>query len=112
MSKQVRRECAKCKGTGSVRSWGTNSSCPVCKGVGYVELANVVHAPVVTRHASDPDDLLRQAIGELDTVVIVGHTKEGHEFYASSVADGPNALWILQRGAYRLLGIVDKEPDE
>lgn len=111
MAKQFRRECAKCKGKGTTGFRRT--PCDVCGGSGFVVLGNVVHAPVVTRHASAPDDVLRQAIGELESVVVVGHTKDGHEFYASNVADGPNALWLLQRGSFRLLGVIDEvEPDE
>lgn len=109
---QYRRTCNKCNGRGylnkrpSLTGW-IRETCDVCNGNGYVELSNVAIAPIVTTLEGRPDDVLKHAIGELDKVVLVGYTKDGEEYYASSVADGPNALWLMQRGVHRLLNIVD-----
>lgn len=106
-----RRTCGQCGGKGWVRSstFGARQTCTVCKGSGYVELSNVVIAPVVTTLEGRPDDVLKHAIGELESVVVIGYTKGGEEYYASSIADGPNALWLLKRMAHNLLSIVDRE---
>lgn len=106
--------CHKCGGSGFANgSWNwAKKTCDVCNGDGYVEQTNVVVAPIITTHDDSADDVLRHTIGQLDSVVIVGHTKDGHEFYASSVADGGSALWLMQRGIHNLMNIVDKDTDE
>lgn len=63
----------------------------------------------VTRLDMDPDRLLQAAVGKLETVVIVGYDKDGREFFASSVADGAESLWLLQRSAHKLLCMPDAE---
>jgi hypothetical protein len=110
MAKEYRRECAKCRGTGTVAThfWG-KEKCDVCDGKGFVALPNVVHAPVVTRNDSDADTVLRQSLGALSHVVVVGYTHEGAEFFASNMAGGADALWHLERARHNLLNIVDKE---
>ena len=40
---------------------------------------------------------------DLKSVVICGHTKEGDEFFASSLADGGDVLWLLERSKKKLL---------
>ena len=108
----VRRECAKCGGFGKTRTGLLARVCSTCSGSGFTELSNVVHAPIVTKLDLDASQVLREAIGELDEVVIVGYTKDGHDYYASSMADGANALWHLQRGIHSLMNIVEEETDE
>lgn len=112
MAKEYRRECAKCKGTGTQRGAlgrAFKTACDVCDGKGFVVLPNVVHAPVVTRNDSDADTVLRQSLGALSHVVVVGYTHEGAEFFASNMAGGADALWHLERARHNLLNIVDKE---
>lgn len=55
------------------------------------------------------DRLLEDAIGELDEVVIIGTHKDGKEYFASSVADGPNVNWMLDRAKKALIEIVDRD---
>lgn len=115
MANELRRECAKCGGKGTQRGalgMAFKTVCETCNGRGYVTLSNVVVAPIVTQHNSDADVVLRQAIGALAQVVVVGHTVDGHEFFASNMASGPDALWLLERGRHNLLNTIDKEPDE
>lgn len=51
----------------------------------------------VTKLDLPPDQILEQAIGELEGVVIVGFAKDDQSFYgASSYADGGTALWLLE----------------
>lgn len=54
------------------------------------------------------DQVLRSAIGELDEVVIIGTHKDGKEYFASSIADGPSVNWMLDRAKKALIEIVDK----
>lgn len=52
------------------------------------------------------DKVLEAAIGELVEVVIIGTDKYGREYFASSVADGPNVNWMLDRAKKALIEIV------
>ena len=53
------------------------------------------------------DQVLKAAIGELEEVVIIGTHKDGKEYFASSIADGPNVNWMLDRAKKALIEIVD-----
>lgn len=70
-------------------------------------MGEVVELDVVTTLDIDPDRVLNKAIGELDRVVVVGFTKDGSEYFASSVADGAEVTWMLERAKYKLMKIVD-----
>ncbi|MCK5446291.1 MAG: hypothetical protein KAI73_11760 [Rhodospirillaceae bacterium] len=71
--------------------------------------SNVEEFPGVTRLNKDPDSILQGAIGKMETVIVIGYTKEGEdEYFASSCADGGEALWHLMRAQKKLLDIVDK----
>ena len=66
--------------------------------------------PVSTSLDIHADTVLKEAIGELNEVVIVGTRKDGQEYFASSIADGPNVNWMLDRAKKALLDIADEEP--
>jgi len=56
------------------------------------------------------NDILNFAIEHgLKDVVIVGWDNEGKEFFSGSMADGCEALWLLERAKYRLMKVVDNE---
>lgn len=44
-----------------------------------------------------PDKVLEAAIGKLSDVVILGYDKEGDEYFASSMGDNQESLWIAER---------------
>jgi len=50
-----------------------------------------------------PDLILSKALGLLDSVVICGFDKEGKEYFTSSMADGGDTLWLLERCKLELL---------
>lgn len=106
----MRRACNKCGGTGVTVDTGLSLPCSICNSLGYVELDNVVLAHMTTSHDLDPDQLLVEAVGELDDVVIVGYDKDGGEYFAASKSSGADVHWLLHRAAIRLLNSVDKEP--
>ena len=70
--------------------------------------SNVVDLPVVTRLDLDPERALSKATGRLKSVLILGYTHEGGEYFASSIADGPESAWLLDRAKLKLLKIVDE----
>lgn len=71
-------------------------------------MRNIVDLPVVTTLDTDPDRVLRKAIGGLSEVVIVGFDKDGNEFFSSSMADAGQATWHLERAKWRLMKMVDE----
>lgn len=70
-------------------------------------MGEVIYPSIITSLDLPPDRLLEKAIGELDTVVIVGYHKDGSEYFASSVADGSVVNWLLDRCKLKLLETVD-----
>lgn len=71
-------------------------------------MGTVVSFDGVTRLDIDPERILESAKGRLSGVVIVGYTKDGdEEYFASSIADGADVLWLLERSKKALLEIVD-----
>lgn len=72
---------------------------------------NVVKFPGATLLDLEPDDILEEAKGKLSKVLILGYTTEDDEFLAASFADGPTAIWLMERLKLQLLDIVDQDDD-
>lgn len=70
-------------------------------------MTKVVEFTGVTRLDISPDRVLDAARGELESVVLCGYDKDGNEYFASSVADGGAALWMLERAKQALLSDDD-----
>lgn len=72
--------------------------------------SNVVVLPVVTRLDLPPERILSAAIGaELKSVVVVGYDKDGEEYFASSLADGGDVVWLMERAKLKLLKMADED---
>jgi hypothetical protein len=56
------------------------------------------------------DDYLKEAIGKLSGVIIIGYTqdKDELEYFASSFEDSSEVVWLLERFKFILLS----EPDD
>lgn len=72
-------------------------------------MGEVIDLPVVTRLDLSADKVLESAIGEMDQVIVIGYDKEGDEYFASSIAGGPECLWLMERFKAALLAIPDEE---
>lgn len=70
-------------------------------------MSNVVYPQFITKLDIPVDRVLEQAIGKLEGVVLIGYTKDGDEFFASSYASGPECLWLIERCKQQLLEIPD-----
>jgi hypothetical protein len=69
----------------------------------------VFNTGIVTRLDLPPERMLNAALREkLKQVVILGWTEDGDEYFASSIADGAEVLWLLQRYTYELMKSGDK----
>lgn len=68
---------------------------------------NIARFPGVTRLDIDPDLVLQEAVGKLEGVVVAGFNKDGGHYFASSYADGADALWLVEMFKKNLLEIAD-----
>lgn len=67
---------------------------------------NVIIFNGITRHDLPVERLIDRAQeAELESVVIIGWTPEGELYFASSKADGPNVLWLLEKAKKELLSV-------
>lgn len=66
--------------------------------------------PGVTPLPFDADVMLDGAkcVG-LKSVVIIGETESGEEFFSSSISSGPETLWMLERAKHKLMKTCDDE---
>lgn len=69
----------------------------------------VEYLPIVTRLDINPDQVIESALGRLKDVVIVGYDKDGQEYFASSIADGGTANWLLDRCKLQLLNMTEDD---
>ena len=70
-------------------------------------MSNVIRLPCVTSLDLDPDVILECAAGKLKTVVILGYTSDGEEYFASSVADGGTVIWLMEKCKKALLEVEE-----
>lgn len=70
-------------------------------------MSNVVKFTGITFLDMPPDTILEGALGNLESVIVLGYTNDGEEYFAASMADGADALWHLQRAAHKLLSMPD-----
>jgi hypothetical protein len=70
--------------------------------------SNVVEFSGVTKLDIPPDKLLNSAIGKLESVLILGYTKEGDEYFASSKADASEPIYFCERAKHRLMKMIDE----
>lgn len=70
-------------------------------------MGEVVNFTGITKLDIPADRVLEAAVGALDQVVIMGYDHEGREYFASSVADGGDVLWLMERCKKKLLEVCD-----
>ena len=58
----------------------------------------------VTRLNLPVDRVLEAAKEQLEGVILIGYTKEGEEYFASTYADGGDVLCLIERFKKQLLG--------
>ncbi len=75
-------------------------------------MSNVVKFPGETLLDLDADDVLEEAKGKLEKVMIIGYTDDGHEYFDSSFADGMIAVWLMERIKLLLLNVADTDEDD
>lgn len=65
---------------------------------------NVVNLDTMTSLDFDPAQILASAAEHgLDGVIVIGYDADGAEYFTSSIADGGEALWLIERCKSALL---------
>lgn len=60
-------------------------------------MSNVVELPVVTSLDIPCERILRKAAeADLQTAIVIGRDQDGELYFASSVADGGDVLWLME----------------
>lgn len=70
---------------------------------------NIIQLNAMTKLDIPCDKVLRSAIGELKTVVVLGWDKDYNLYHASSKSDLMEILWLLERGKKALLEYPEEE---
>lgn len=70
-------------------------------------MTNVSVFTGITPLPFDADVILDSAKGHLKSVIIIGETEDGDEFFSASISDGPETIWMLERAKYKLMKICD-----
>lgn len=69
-------------------------------------MGDVVNLPVITRLDLPPERILTAALESgLDGVAIVGWDADGELYFASSMADGGEVLWLFELAKKKLLEV-------
>ncbi len=73
-------------------------------------MSNVVDLPVVTTLDLRPEKVLKAALeANLDSCVIIGYSEDGNEYFVSSIADGADVNWLLDRAKHKLMASCQDE---
>lgn len=65
---------------------------------------------LVTRLNLPPRRVLEAALASnVTSVVVMGYDENGNEYFASSIADGGDVLWLMERCKKLLLDVPDRE---
>lgn len=71
-------------------------------------MGEVVNLPCITTHNLSPERVLSAALeADLEGVVVLGYTKDGEAYFASSYADGGSVMWLMELMKRELLKIAD-----
>jgi len=65
---------------------------------------NITQFPgVLLKEDGDPNVIISGVYDEVDSVIIMGDGKDGEPYFASSIADGAEILWLLKKLELKLL---------
>jgi len=70
---------------------------------------NVVILDCITKLDVPVDRVLESAKDQLDHAVILGWDKDGEMYFASTISDGSEVLWLMEKAKLNLLTIFTNE---
>ena len=80
------------------------TSIPIIHSIKLKDMDNVVPLFEYTTDEIHPNKVLMGAINAvMDAVVVIGYTKEGIEYFASSTGNHETTNWLLDVGKMRLM---------
>lgn len=68
-------------------------------------MGKVIPIGCITKLDLPIDMVLDAAKGKLDSVVLAGYDKEGELYFASTMADGGEVLWLIEQLKMKLLNV-------
>jgi len=68
---------------------------------------NVIPIGGITKLDIPADRVLENNIGQFESIVLMGWNKDGEEVFASSLVDGGDILWLMERMKLKLLRQAD-----
>lgn len=71
--------------------------------------AEIIPLGNVTKLDLPVERILDNAREELESVILIGYTKDGREYFASSIADGGTVNWLMDRFKAKLLAVPETE---
>lgn len=81
-----------------------DSAVPTHADTAPTRTAQVIRWRGITRHDLPVERILEAAGGaDLRVAVVIGYDADGDEYFASSVSDGADVLWLLERLKLQLL---------
>ena len=70
-------------------------------------VTNVVTLPVITRLDLDAERVLEGAINStLQSCIVLGYDADGEFYFSSTMADGGDALWLLEMAKLNLFKAI------
>ena len=66
-------------------------------------MSNVINLSCITNLDLPADRILEGVVGRVNKVVLMGYDKDGKEYFASSIADGADVVWLAERMKKQLL---------
>lgn len=74
---------------------------------------NIVRFTGLTKLDLEPDAILTAAVDKLKEVLVIGTTKDGNQYLASSSGDAKEMLWHLETAKFMIMeSIFYSEDDE
>ena len=64
---------------------------------------NVIPLGMITTLDIPVDTVLEEAKEKMESVLLIGFDKEGELYFASTMADGGEALWLIEMAKKRLM---------
>ena len=81
-----------------------NGRAPESNGVAIRSEGNLEILPLISTLDFPADRALNGAMGKLSAAIVIGQRHDGTLIFASSVADGGTALWLMEKAKKELLG--------
>ena len=72
-------------------------------------MSNVIPLGCITKLDIPVDRVLEEAKEKLDTCILIGYDKWGDLYFASTVSDGGDVLWLLEKAKQALMNVDQQE---